>query len=161
MRWQRPIVGLSLKQGSVPTGPSSAPTTPSSPSEILEAYWVSNNNLSGSGEALCSGRLSQQRPEASRHKKRALIISGDFLVRWHLDALLCSLRAPAGRCFCPDAIKALGGTSTWRRRWPSCPRGGKSPFLGWGMKSGERDNLGVLGDHLVIIWCQGASTTPA
>ncbi|XP_009886187.1 PREDICTED: phospholipid-transporting ATPase IK [Charadrius vociferus] len=48
-------------------------------SEILEAYWVSNNNLSGSGEALCSGRLSQQRPEASRHKKRALIISGDFL----------------------------------------------------------------------------------
>ncbi|KAM7081583.1 phospholipid-transporting ATPase IK [Ciconia maguari] len=51
-------------------------------SEILEAYWVSNNNLSGSGEALCSGRLSQQLPEASRHsrhKKRAIIVSGDFL----------------------------------------------------------------------------------
>ncbi|KAM6331719.1 phospholipid-transporting ATPase IK [Alca torda] len=48
-------------------------------SEILEAYWVSNNNLSSSGEALCRGHLSQQRPEALRHKKRALIISGDFL----------------------------------------------------------------------------------
>ncbi|XP_075031954.1 phospholipid-transporting ATPase IK [Calonectris borealis] len=48
-------------------------------SEILEVYWVSNNNLSGSGEALCSGHLSQQRPEASCHKKRAIIISGDFL----------------------------------------------------------------------------------
>ncbi|XP_009579395.1 PREDICTED: phospholipid-transporting ATPase IK, partial [Fulmarus glacialis] len=48
-------------------------------SEILEAYWVSNNNLSGSGEALCSGRLPQQRPEASYHKKRAIIVSGDFL----------------------------------------------------------------------------------
>ncbi|XP_025932300.1 phospholipid-transporting ATPase IK [Apteryx rowi] len=48
-------------------------------SEILEAYWVSNNNLSGSGEALCSSRLFQQCPEASRHKKRALIINGDFL----------------------------------------------------------------------------------
>ncbi|NXL48499.1 AT8B3 ATPase, partial [Podilymbus podiceps] len=57
----------------------SAPTTPSSHSEILEAYWVSSNNLSGSGEALCSGRLSQQCPEASHHKKRALIVSGDFL----------------------------------------------------------------------------------
>ncbi|XP_009946422.1 PREDICTED: phospholipid-transporting ATPase IK [Leptosomus discolor] len=48
-------------------------------SEILKAYWVSNNNLSSSGEALCSGRLSQQRPETSCHKKRALIISGDLL----------------------------------------------------------------------------------
>ncbi|KAM6039989.1 phospholipid-transporting ATPase IK isoform 3-T3 [Theristicus caerulescens] len=48
-------------------------------SEILEACWVSNNHLSGSGEALCSGRLSQQHSEASRHKKRAIIISGDFL----------------------------------------------------------------------------------
>ncbi|KAM9265442.1 phospholipid-transporting ATPase IK [Morus bassanus] len=48
-------------------------------SEILEAYSVSNSNLSGSGEALCSGRLSQQRPEASRHNKRAIVISGDFL----------------------------------------------------------------------------------
>nr|XP_025966960.1 phospholipid-transporting ATPase IK [Dromaius novaehollandiae] len=48
-------------------------------SEILEAYWVSNNNLSGSGEALCSSQLFQQCPEASRHKKRAIIINGDFL----------------------------------------------------------------------------------
>ncbi|NXL66290.1 AT8B3 ATPase, partial [Chordeiles acutipennis] len=56
---------------------SSAPTTPSSYSEILKDYWGSNNNLSG--EALCSGHLSQQCPEASCHKKRALIISGDFL----------------------------------------------------------------------------------
>ncbi|NXC21569.1 AT8B3 ATPase, partial [Corythaeola cristata] len=58
---------------------SSAPTTSFSHSEILQAYWVSNNNLSSSGEALCSHRLSQQHPEASCHKKRALIISGDFL----------------------------------------------------------------------------------
>lgn len=104
-----------LKPGSVPTVPSSAPTTPSSHSEILEAYWVSNNNLSSSGEALCSGHLSQQRPEALRHKKRALIISGDFLVRWHLDALLCSLPGLADGSFCPGAIKVLGGTSVWRR----------------------------------------------
>ncbi|KFV45297.1 putative phospholipid-transporting ATPase IK, partial [Tyto alba] len=61
------------------SAPGSAPTTPPSHSEILKVYWVSNNNLSGSGEALCSSRLSQQRPEASCHKKRALIISGDFL----------------------------------------------------------------------------------
>ncbi|NXU56235.1 AT8B3 ATPase, partial [Turnix velox] len=48
-------------------------------SEILEAYWESNNNLSASGEPLCSGHLSQQHPEPSHQKKRALIISGDFL----------------------------------------------------------------------------------
>uniref|UniRef100_A0A8B9NBF3 P-type phospholipid transporter n=1 Tax=Accipiter nisus TaxID=211598 RepID=A0A8B9NBF3_9AVES len=48
-------------------------------SKILRTYWVSNNHLSSSGEVLCSGCLSQQRPEASRNKKRALIISGDFL----------------------------------------------------------------------------------
>ncbi|KAM9620005.1 phospholipid-transporting ATPase IK [Morphnus guianensis] len=47
--------------------------------KILRTYWVSNNHFSSSGEALCSGCLSQQRPEASRNKKRALIISGDFL----------------------------------------------------------------------------------
>ncbi|XP_009068081.1 PREDICTED: phospholipid-transporting ATPase IK, partial [Acanthisitta chloris] len=47
-------------------------------SEILQAYWVSNNNLSGRGDAPCSSRLSQQRPGASCHK-RAIIISGDFL----------------------------------------------------------------------------------
>ncbi|NXW58006.1 AT8B3 ATPase, partial [Eurystomus gularis] len=53
------------------------PTTVPSHSEILKAYWVSNNNLCG--EALCSGHLSQQCPEPSQHKKRALIISGDLL----------------------------------------------------------------------------------
>ncbi|NXT17430.1 AT8B3 ATPase, partial [Syrrhaptes paradoxus] len=58
---------------------SSVPAAPSSHSEILKAYWVTNNNVSGSRDALCSGHLSQQRPEPSRHKKRALIISGDFL----------------------------------------------------------------------------------
>ncbi|NXQ57227.1 AT8B3 ATPase, partial [Anthoscopus minutus] len=50
----------------------------SSHSEILQAYWESNNNLSGSGDAPCSRRLSQQRPEAPCHR-RAIIISGDFL----------------------------------------------------------------------------------
>ncbi|NXD16949.1 AT8B3 ATPase, partial [Nothocercus nigrocapillus] len=48
-------------------------------SEILKAYWVSNNNLSSTGDALCSGHLFQQCPEASRRKKRALIVHGDFL----------------------------------------------------------------------------------
>ncbi|NXK74175.1 AT8B3 ATPase, partial [Amazona guildingii] len=48
-------------------------------SEILEAHWASNHNSSGSGEPQSSSRLSQQRPKASHHKKRAIIISGDFL----------------------------------------------------------------------------------
>ncbi|NXG44002.1 AT8B3 ATPase, partial [Psilopogon haemacephalus] len=48
-------------------------------SEILKAYWVSNNNLSSTEEALHSSHLSPQHPEASHHKKRALIISGDLL----------------------------------------------------------------------------------
>ncbi|KFV94101.1 putative phospholipid-transporting ATPase IK, partial [Eurypyga helias] len=56
---------------------SPAPITLSSPSEILEASWASNNHRCGSGGG--SGRLSQQRPEASCHKKRAIVISGDFL----------------------------------------------------------------------------------
>lgn len=79
---------------------------PSSHSEILQAYWESNNNLSGSGDTSCSHHLSQQCPEAPCHK-RAIIISGDFLVRWHLDAVFCSL--PAGGS-CPGAIRVLGGT---------------------------------------------------
>ncbi|NXP77030.1 AT8B3 ATPase, partial [Ramphastos sulfuratus] len=61
---------------------SSLPTPPcwgSVHSEILKAYWVSNNNLSSSGEALCSAHLAPQGPQASHHKKRALIISGDLL----------------------------------------------------------------------------------
>ncbi|NXG19155.1 AT8B3 ATPase, partial [Grallaria varia] len=48
-------------------------------SEILQAYWVSNNNLSGHGEAPASSHLSWEHPEASCHKGRAIIISGDFL----------------------------------------------------------------------------------
>ncbi|NXU77502.1 AT8B3 ATPase, partial [Oreotrochilus melanogaster] len=47
--------------------------------EILQAYWVSNNNLHGTGEAPCSHHLSQQHLEASGHKKRALIIDGELL----------------------------------------------------------------------------------
>ncbi|RMC00813.1 hypothetical protein DUI87_22497 [Hirundo rustica rustica] len=47
-------------------------------SDILQAYWDSNNNLSGGGDAPCSRHLSQQRPEAPCHK-RAIVISGDFL----------------------------------------------------------------------------------
>ncbi|NWI62084.1 AT8B3 ATPase, partial [Todus mexicanus] len=59
---------------------SSAPTTPSSHSEILKAYWMRKNNLSGSREAPCSGCLCQQHPEPASNK-RALIISGDLLDR--------------------------------------------------------------------------------
>ncbi|KFR13741.1 putative phospholipid-transporting ATPase IK, partial [Opisthocomus hoazin] len=60
-------------------------------SEILKAHWVSNNNLSRSSEALCSSRLSQQHPEVLCHKKRALIISGDFLVRLWVRSQPCVL----------------------------------------------------------------------
>ncbi|XP_052558570.1 phospholipid-transporting ATPase IK [Tympanuchus pallidicinctus] len=42
-------------------------------SEMLEAYWARNNNVSGSDCA------SQQHPEPLCHKKRALVISGDFV----------------------------------------------------------------------------------
>ncbi|XP_068775811.1 phospholipid-transporting ATPase IK [Struthio camelus] len=48
-------------------------------SEILEACWVSHNNVSSSEEALYSSCFFQQCPEALRHKKRALIVNGDFL----------------------------------------------------------------------------------
>ncbi|NXU19904.1 AT8B3 ATPase, partial [Pardalotus punctatus] len=58
---------------------SSGPTLPSSHSEILQAHWESNNNLSGSGDAPCSSHLSQQCPEAPCHKRRAIIVSGEFL----------------------------------------------------------------------------------
>ncbi|NWV58539.1 AT8B3 ATPase, partial [Malurus elegans] len=51
----------------------------SSHSEILQAYWESNNNLSGSRDAPCSSHPSQQHPEAPCHRRRAIIISGDFL----------------------------------------------------------------------------------
>ncbi|XP_054252008.1 phospholipid-transporting ATPase IK [Indicator indicator] len=48
-------------------------------SDILQAYWESNNNLSSTREAFCSANHSPQHPEPSCHKKRALIISGDLL----------------------------------------------------------------------------------
>lgn len=122
---------------------------PSSHSEILQAYWDSNNNLSGTGDTPCSHHLSQQRPEALCHK-RAIIISGDFLVRWHLVALLCSL---------PD------GCSWWYQS-PGChqhvwdvvlllPKGWEKPIWGWGMKGGEENNLALS------IWCWGALTRAA
>ncbi|NWS63999.1 AT8B3 ATPase, partial [Chunga burmeisteri] len=94
---------------------SSAPTTPSSHSEILEAYWVSNNNhhhLSGSGEALHSGRLSQQHPEALGHKKRAVIISGDLL-----DKILHTGEVPKEK-------------KGWRWRRLACCRATGSPEQG-------------------------------
>ncbi|XP_066840116.1 phospholipid-transporting ATPase IK isoform X4 [Anser cygnoides] len=47
-------------------------------SEILEAHWV-RNSRSSSRKAPGSGRLSQQHPGTSCHKKRALVVSGDFL----------------------------------------------------------------------------------
>ncbi|KFU91213.1 putative phospholipid-transporting ATPase IK, partial [Chaetura pelagica] len=47
-------------------------------SEILQAHWVSNNNWV-SREVPCGDHVSQQSPKASSHKKRALIINGDFL----------------------------------------------------------------------------------
>ncbi|NXA05938.1 AT8B3 ATPase, partial [Sapayoa aenigma] len=82
----------------------SAPTILSSHSEILQAYWVSNNNLSGSGEAQGSSRLSQQHPEASCHKKGAIIISGDFL-----DKILHT----------GEVLKEKKG---WLRQWLPCGR---------------------------------------
>ncbi|KAM6396139.1 phospholipid-transporting ATPase IK [Rhynochetos jubatus] len=48
-------------------------------SEILESFLVNINHHDGSGEAPSSGRLSQQRSGTSCHKKKAIIISGDFL----------------------------------------------------------------------------------
>ncbi|NWV93656.1 AT8B3 ATPase, partial [Machaerirhynchus nigripectus] len=76
---------------------------PSSHSEILQAYWESNNNLNGSGDAPCSRRLSQQRPEAPCHQ-RAIIISGDFL-----DKILHT----------GDVLKEKKG---WPWRWLCCDR---------------------------------------
>ncbi|NXX96006.1 AT8B3 ATPase, partial [Centropus bengalensis] len=47
--------------------------------EILEEKDIGIDHRGGSGEALCGGHLPQQHPEALHHKKRALIINGDFL----------------------------------------------------------------------------------
>ncbi|XP_006275680.3 phospholipid-transporting ATPase IK [Alligator mississippiensis] len=53
-------------------------------SEMLSAYWVSNNNLSSSGEPLCSDSFVQKPLDTFRRGNTALIITGDFL-----DKILC------------------------------------------------------------------------
>lgn len=53
-------------------------------SEMLSAYWVSNNNLSSSGEPLCSDSFVQKPLDTFRRGNTALIITGDFLVRQSL-----------------------------------------------------------------------------
>ncbi|XP_071434117.1 phospholipid-transporting ATPase IK isoform X1 [Pithys albifrons albifrons] len=70
--------------------------------EILQAFWASNNNFSGHGEATGSSHLSQQHPEASCHERRAIIISGDFL-----DKILQT----------GEMLKEQKG---WPWRWLSC-----------------------------------------
>ncbi|NWX37677.1 AT8B3 ATPase, partial [Notiomystis cincta] len=80
-------------------------STPSSHSEILQAYWESNNNLSGNNNNPCSRRLSQQRPEAPCHQ-RAIIISGDFLDKiLHTGEVLKEKRWP-WRWLCCDPAEA-------------------------------------------------------
>ncbi|NWI80625.1 AT8B3 ATPase, partial [Dryoscopus gambensis] len=75
-------------------------------SEILQAYWESNNNLSGSGDAPCSRRLSQQRPEAPCHQ-RAIIISGDFLDKiLHTGEVLKEKKRWPWRWLCCDRAAA-------------------------------------------------------
>ncbi|NWT57082.1 AT8B3 ATPase, partial [Erythrocercus mccallii] len=101
-RTRRPTAGLT----SIPSVPSSCPTPPSSHSEILQAYWDSNNNLSSTGDAPCSPHLSQQRPEAPCHK-RAIIISGDFLVRiLHTGEVLKEKKGWPWRWRCRDGAEA-------------------------------------------------------
>ncbi|XP_014115521.1 PREDICTED: phospholipid-transporting ATPase IK [Pseudopodoces humilis] len=76
-------------------------------SEILQAYWESNNNLSGSGDTPCSHRPSQERPEALCHK-RAIIISGDFLDKiLHTGEVLKEKKGWPWRWLCCDGAKAL------------------------------------------------------
>ncbi|NXY11292.1 AT8B3 ATPase, partial [Pteruthius melanotis] len=91
---------------------SSRPTPPSFHSEILQAYWESNNNLSGSGDAPCSRRLSQERPEALCHQ-RAIIISGDFLDKiLHTGEVLKEKKGWPWRwlrCDGPEASQDQGG----------------------------------------------------
>ncbi|NXD28764.1 AT8B3 ATPase, partial [Spelaeornis formosus] len=73
---------------------------PSSHSEILQAYWESNNNLSGNGDAPCS------RPEAQCHK-RAIIISGEFLDKiLHTGEVLKEKKGWPWRWLCCDGAQA-------------------------------------------------------
>ncbi|XP_068853217.1 phospholipid-transporting ATPase IK isoform X4 [Aphelocoma coerulescens] len=75
-------------------------------SEILQLYWESNNNLSGSGDAPCSRHLSQQRPEAPCHQ-RAIIISGDFLDKiLHTGEVLKEKKGWPWRWLCCDRAEA-------------------------------------------------------
>ncbi|NXM97491.1 AT8B3 ATPase, partial [Sylvia borin] len=75
-------------------------------SEILQAYWDSNNNLSGSGDTPCSRHLSQQHPEAPCHK-RAIIISGDFLDKiLHTGEVLKEKKGWPWRWLCCDGVEA-------------------------------------------------------
>ncbi|NXB64205.1 AT8B3 ATPase, partial [Struthidea cinerea] len=84
----------------------SCPSPASSHSEILQAYWESNNNLSGRGDAPCSRRLSQQRPEAPCHQ-RAIIISGDFLDKiLHTGEVLKEKKGWPWRWLCWDRAEA-------------------------------------------------------
>ncbi|NXH86579.1 AT8B3 ATPase, partial [Edolisoma coerulescens] len=88
---------------------SSCPIPPSCHSEILQAYWESNNNLSGSGDAPCSRRLSQQRPEAPCHQ-RAIIISGDFLDKiLHTGEVLKEKKGWPWRWLCCGRAEASQG----------------------------------------------------
>ncbi|NXD01031.1 AT8B3 ATPase, partial [Certhia familiaris] len=80
---------------------------PSSHSEILQAYWESNNNLSGSGDTPSSHHLSQQHPEALSYK-RAIIISGDFLDKiLHMGEVLQEKKGWLWRWLCCDGAEAL------------------------------------------------------
>ncbi|NXQ32602.1 AT8B3 ATPase, partial [Alaudala cheleensis] len=75
-------------------------------SEILQAYWESNNNLSGNGDTPCSHHVSQQHPEAPSHK-RAIIISGDFLDKiLHTGEVLKEKRGWPWRWLCCDGAEA-------------------------------------------------------
>ncbi|NWT19597.1 AT8B3 ATPase, partial [Vireo altiloquus] len=78
----------------------------SSHSEILQAYWESNNNLSGSRDTPCSHHLSQQRPGAPCHQ-RAIIISGDFLDKiLHTGEVLKEKKGWPWRWLCCDRAEA-------------------------------------------------------
>ncbi|NXI84811.1 AT8B3 ATPase, partial [Rhipidura dahli] len=97
---------LEEKEVSIPSVPTSCPTPASSHSEILQAYWESNNNLSGSGDTPCSRRLSQRCPEAPCHQ-RAIIISGDFLDKiLHTGEVLKEKKGWLWRWLCCDRAEA-------------------------------------------------------
>nr|XP_025043499.1 phospholipid-transporting ATPase IK [Pelodiscus sinensis] len=68
-----------LKQGNIKVWVLTGDKQGSEPAcEMLEAYWVSNNNLGSSGEPLCP---VQQQPSGLCQGKMALVVTGDFLER--------------------------------------------------------------------------------